>query len=399
MNRGVLVLNTGSSSIKFALFGLHDDRIGHTELKGQVDGLGAQPRLRATFRDAATAVDEPLTPGERPGSLHERALNVLMPWLDRHCDRWRIEAVGHRVVHGGDLFDGPARIDDDVLSRLDALVPLAPLHQPHNIAAIRAVAAARPELPQVACFDTAFHSSHRRLERMFALPRALYESGVRRYGFHGLSYEHLAAVLPDVVGARARARVVAAHLGNGASLCAMSGGRSVASTMGFTALDGLMMGTRSGSVDPGVLLHLLQSGGMDVARLSRLLYQESGLLGVSGLSHDMRVLLASASAEAREAIDLYCYRITRELGSLAAVLGGLDVLVFTGGIGENAAPIRAQVCAQAQWLGVRLDAAANARTGPKISGAESAVDVVVIPADEERVIARQTARTVSAATA
>jgi acetate kinase len=293
-------------------------------------------------------------------------------------------------VHGGDLFDGPTRIDDDMLSRLDALVPLAPLHQPHNIAAIRAVAAARPELPQVACFDTAFHSTHRRLERMFALPRALYESGVRRYGFHGLSYEHVAAVLPDVVGARARGRVVAAHLGNGASLCAMSDGRSAASTMGFTALDGLMMGTRSGSVDPGVLLHLLQFGGMDVARLSTLLYQESGLLGVSGLSHDMRVLLASA--EAREAIDLYCYRITRELGSLAAMLGGLDVLVFTGGIGENAAPIRAQVCAQAQWLGVRLDAAANAGPGPVISLPESPVDVIVVRADEERVIAAQTTR-------
>lgn len=392
MNRAILVLNAGSSSIKFALFGLQGCRIGHAELKGQVDGLGAEPRLRATFRDAGTAIDEPLALVEQAGSLHERALSVLLPWLDRHCDRWRIEAVGHRVVHGGDLFDGPAQVDDEMLSRLDALVPLAPLHQPHNIAAIRAVAAARPELPQVACFDTAFHRTHRRLERMFALPRALYESGVRRYGFHGLSYEHVAVALPDLVGARARGRVVAAHLGNGASLCAMSDGRSLASTMGFTALDGLMMGTRSGSVDPGVLLHLLQFGGMDVARLSRLLYQESGLLGVSGLSHDMRVLLASASAEAREAIDLYCYRITRELGSLAAVLGGLDVLVFTGGIGENAAPIRAQVCAQAQWLGVRLDAAANAGPGPVISLPESPVDVVVVRADEERVIADQAAQ-------
>jgi acetate kinase len=305
-----------------------------------------------------------------------------------------VRAAGHRVVHGGADFTAPVRVDAAVLAALDALVPLAPLHQPHNLAAIRAVSAAAPDLPQVACFDTAFHATIPAVAQAFALPRTLAAEGIRRYGFHGLSYEAIAARLPEVLGPRADGRVIVAHLGNGASLCAMRGRASVASTMGFTALDGLMMGTRTGTIDPGVLLHLMEAKGWDAARLGRLLYKESGLLGVSGLSSDMRALLASDAPEAAEAVALFVYRAVREIGSLAAALGGLDALVFTAGIGEHAAPVRAAIVAGCAWLGLTLDTAANAAGGPRISGPGPA-SAWVVPTDEEGVIARATARLVA----
>jgi acetate kinase len=294
------------------------------------------------------------------------------------------------VVHGGTRHHAPAKVDAALLADLDRLVPLAPLHQPHNLSAIRAVAAHRPDLPQVACFDTAFHTTQTELAQMYALPQALTDGGVRRYGFHGLSYEYIASVLPGLDPRAASGRTIVAHLGNGASLCALAGGRSVASTMGFTALEGLPMGTRCGQIDPGVLIYLMDEHGMDARALEKLLYKESGLLGVSGRSSDMRVLLAADDARSRLAVDLFCYRAAREIGSLAAALGGLDALVFTAGIGEHAAPVRERILRQCAWLGVELDAAANAEGGPRLSTAASAVSAWVVPTDEEGMIARQT---------
>ena len=299
----------------------------------------------------------------------------------------RLSAVGHRVVHGGTRFSGPVRVDVRILSELRALIPLAPLHQPHNLAAIEAVADEAPWLDQVACFDTAFHRTQPAVAQAFALPRRYADAGIRRYGFHGLSYEYVAATLPRLDQRAAAGRTVVAHLGNGASMCALEGGQSVATTMGFTALDGLMMGTRCGAIDPGVLLYLIDRHRMDAAQLQQLLYEQSGLLGVSGRSSDMRDLLASTEPAAREAIDLFVYRASRELGSLAAALGGLDALVFTGGIGENAAPIRARICQEASWLGLRLDPEANARGGPCITTADSAAAAWVVPTNEELMIA------------
>jgi acetate kinase len=296
------------------------------------------------------------------------------------------------VVHGGVKFTRPVRIDAVVLGELESLVPLAPLHQPHNLAAIRAVAQHAPQLPQVACFDTSFHRTQPALAQAFALPRPYAEQGVRRYGFHGLSYEYIASVLPDIDARAATGRTIVAHLGNGASLCALKTGQSVATTMGFTAVDGLVMGTRCGALDPGVLLFLMDQHGMDARALEELLYQQSGLLGVSGISSDMRTLLASADPRAAEAIELFVYRIGRELGSLTAALGGLDALVFTGGIGENAAAIRARVCRDAAWLGLELDQEANERGGPRLSRPDSRVAAWVVPTNEELMIAQHTRR-------
>jgi acetate kinase len=300
------------------------------------------------------------------------------------------DAVGHRVVHGGMTFAEPTRIDAAVIARLEELVPLAPLHQPQAVAAIEAVARVAPRVPQVACFDTMFHRRQPVVAQEFALPRDLTEKGVRRYGFHGLSYEYIASVLPVVAPECARGKVVVAHLGNGASMCAMAQGRSVATTMGFTALDGLPMGTRTGALDPGVILYLLAQEKMDPKAVERLLYERSGLLGVSGISSDMRTLLASRAPPARQAVELFVYRIGRELGSLAAALGGLDALVFTAGIGEHAVEIRERVCEDAAWLGVALDRDANARGGPRITGARAAVSAWVVPTDENLMIARHT---------
>jgi acetate kinase len=313
-----------------------------------------------------------------------------MTWLHRHENGGQIAAVGHRVVHGGERYSRPMRLDDPILEQLARLIPLAPLHQPHNLDGIHALRALMPTVPQVACFDTAFHRTQPNVAQMFALPRWITGEGVKRYGFHGLSYEYIARVLPQHTP-RADGRVIVAHLGNGASMAGMVNRQSQVTTMGFTAVEGLMMGTRTGNLDPGVVLYLVENKGMDAKALTKLLYKESGLLGVSGVSSDMRALLASDKPEAKEAVELFCYRINREIGSLTAAIGGLDALVFTGGIGEHAAEIRRRVCLQAAWLGIELDETANAEHQIRISAPRSAVDVLVIPTNEEWMIARHTA--------
>ncbi|CAG0998828.1 MAG: acetate/propionate family kinase [Rhodocyclaceae bacterium] len=393
MTQALLTINAGSSSIKFALFERGAPLAPQAALRGELDGIGAQPRLKA--KDADGAVLAELTFAELAGlpadEQHRRSLDFLMRWIDEHDAGWRIAAVGHRVVHGAERYAAPVVLSPADVDALAGFIPLAPLHQPHNVAGVRALSALLPGVPQVACFDTAFHMTQPALARRFALPRRLSEAGIKRYGFHGLSYEYIARVLPQHLGGKADGRVVVAHLGNGASMCALRERKSVATTMGFTALDGLMMGTRCGAIDPGVLLHLMEFHDLDAAGLTQLLYKESGLLGVSGVSQDMRALLASPAPEAAEAVELFCYRIARELGSLAAALGGLDALVFTAGIGEHAAPVRERICRQAGWLGVRLDEAANARHATRISAPDSRVDVLVLPTNEEWMIAQHAA--------
>jgi acetate kinase len=383
MGGAILVLNAGSSSIKFSVYSADVAPGPH----GQVEGIGTAPRLQVNGQPDI-AYDRTSVPD------HLGAIRLIHDWLAaHHAGEHDVAAVGHRVLHGGMTYDRPVRIDAAVLKVLDELVPLAPLHQPHALAAIRAMAETGPALPQYACFDTSFHRSQPRLAQLFALPRRLTEEGVRRYGFHGLSYEYIASVLPPELAA---GRVVVAHLGAGVSMCAMREGKSVATTMAFTALEGLPMGTRAGTIDPGVLLYLLQQRGMTPVELEDLLYNRSGLLGVSGISSDMRTLLASDRPEAKEAVELFCYRVVRELGSLAAALGGLDGLVFTAGIGERAAPVRAAVLRQSGWLGLTLDEAANARHGPRISQPDAAPSAWVIPTDENLMIARHV-RTLRAA--
>ena len=381
MKDAILVLNAGSSSIKFSLFA---ERL---VAGGQMEAIHAAPRFVA--RDAA---DKPLAEKRWEEKLgHDGALAHIVDWLKASYGKeHRLAAVGHRVVHGGADYAAPVRVDAGVLAKLERFVPLAPLHQPHNLAPIRVLLERSPDLPQVACFDTAMHRSNPPLAQMFALPMELTDAGVRRYGFHGLSYEYIASVLPEVDARAARGKTVVLHLGNGASMCALHAGRSVASTMGFTAVDGLPMGTRCGALDPGVVLYLMDERGMDAREVEKLIYQKSGLLGVSGVSSDMRVLLESQDARAKLAVDLFVYRIGRELGSLAAALGGLDALVFTAGIGERAATVRERICRQAAWLGVELDAQANASHGPRISTAASRVAAWVIPTNEELMIARHT---------
>jgi acetate kinase len=393
MSDALLVLNAGSSSLKFSVFFNEDPP--QLLLRGQLEGLLTQPRFVA--RNGTAVVGEKEWPsGTKLG--HKGAIEFLFTWgRSGLLAGRRIVAVGHRVVHGGMRFTGPSRIDAATLAELEALVPLAPLHQPHNVAAIKAVAQMAPTLSQVACFDTAFHRAQPAVAQAFALPRRYAEEGVRRYGFHGLSYEYIASVLPTIDRRAANGRTVVAHLGNGASMCAVSNGRSVATTMSFTALDGLMMGTRCGAIDPGVLVYLIDRHGMNAHSLQQLLYEQSGLLGVSAISSDMRALLASSDSCAAEALDLFVYRINRELGSLAAALGGLDALVFTGGIGENAASIRARVCRDASWLGLELDGQANEKGGPCISRAGSPVSAWVIPTNEELMIARHTRRVLGSA--
>jgi acetate kinase len=388
--RAVLVLNAGSSSVKFSLYAdAHDD--ARPALRGQIDGLQGSPSFSA--RDAQDRVVREETWPDDASLSHADAIAHLLEFLSSEwadSGKSPLGAVGHRVVHGGREFTLPVKIDSAVLAALEQLIPLAPLHQAHNIAPMRVIAAHDPSLPQVACFDTAFHCTQPSLAQAFALPGAITRRDVRRYGFHGLSYEYIASALPGFDAAAARGRVVVAHLGNGASLCAMRNGKSVATTMGFTPLDGLMMGTRGGSLDPGVILYLIDELNMDARAIETLLYRESGLLGVSGISSDMRTLLASDSPDARMAIDLFVYRFRRELGSMAAAIDGVDALVFTGGIGEHAAVIRERVCRDAAWLGVEVDAHANAQGGPRISLEKSPVSVWVIPTDEERMIARHT---------
>jgi acetate kinase len=388
MTDAILVLNAGSSSLKFSVF---FDRAGaepQLALRGQIEGILTRPSFIARDAGGATLARSDLGGAMQPG--HQGAADFLLDWLEQRLGGQRLAAAGHRVVHGGLEFSAPVRVNAAVLDALERLVPLAPLHQPHNVATIRAVAARAPDLAQVACFDTAFHTAQPPLAQAFALPRRLTEAGIRRYGFHGLSYEYIAQMLPSVDARAATGRTVVAHLGNGASMCALLAGKSAASTMGFTALDGLPMGTRCGAIDPGVLLYLLDHYGMDAHGLEKLLYHESGLLGVSGVSSDMRALLASADAHAAEAVDLFVYRIVRELGSLASALGGLDALVFTAGIGENAPSIRARVCLAAAWLGIELDESANAGGGPRISSAGSRTSAWVLPTNEELMIALHT---------
>ena len=388
MTPAIVVLNAGSSSLKFSVFATQSSLA--LVYRGEIEASGSASGFVATDAAGRRLVDEPLA-RQAPTPLdHEGALAVALDWIERHGAGLAVSAAGHRVVHGGARFSTPVLIDATVLGDLERLVPLAPLHEPHNLAAIRALARLKPALPQVACFDTAFHRAQPAVAQAYALPRALSDAGITRYGFHGLSYEYIARVLPDFLGGAADGRVVAAHLGNGASMCALRRSQSMATTMGFSVLDGLPMGTRCGAIDPGVIPYLLSERGMSVPEVSDLLYHRSGLLGVSGISHDMRELLSSDSPDAARAIDLFVYRIGRELGSLAAALGGLDALVFTAGIGEHAAAIRARVCEAARWLGVTLDEAANQRGGPRISADGSAVSVWVIPTDEEQMIARHT---------
>ena len=389
MDDVILVLNAGSSSIKFSLFVI---RAGELKLKlrGQIEGIYSAPRFIA--KDAAGTEVGSRTWDEGARLGHDGAMDYLIEFLRTHQGNNRLVAVGHRVVHGGVEFAQPTLINAEVEAKLEKLVPLAPLHQPHNLAPIRIVSQRSPEMPQVACFDTAFHRAQPEVAQTFALPSNITERGVRRYGFHGLSYEYIAGVFSHFEPKAASGRVVVAHLGNGASMCALRACKSVASTMGFTALDGLPMGTRCGSLDPGVMLYLMDELRMDARAIEKLIYNQSGLLGVSGVSSDMRGLLESADPRARFAVDLFIYRIGRELGSLAAALGGLDALVFTAGIGEHAAVVRDRVCRDAAWLGVELDAAANQDGGPRISTTSSRVSVWMIPTNEELMIARHTQR-------
>ena len=384
MDQGILVINAGSSSIKFAVFtdgGLPEPKL---LFKGQMEGLGSDPSFQV--KDATGQKFDERDEWPRGSPLnHAGALRYILGWLEECASDIKIEAAGHRVVHGGLVYDRAVRIDERVIANLEQLTPLAPLHQPHNLAAIRALAEVAPGLPQVACFDTAFHRTQPRVAQLFALPRALIESGVRRYGFHGLSYEYIAYRLPHY--APEARKVVVAHLGSGASMCALHDGRSIESTMGFTAVDGLPMGTRTGAMDPGVVLYLMQDRGYDAKTIENLLYKESGLLGVSGFSNDMRDLLESDDPHAAEAVELFVYHIGKHLGALSSALEGLDTLVFTAGIGENSAPIRERVCRRVEWLGVRLDEDANRQGVSRISTADSPVPVWVIPTNEELMIA------------
>ena len=387
MINAILVLNAGSSSIKFGIFttGEGDDTL-KPGYRGQIANIGRRAHFEVTRIHHNT--DEKLVDTELLMADHEAALLALLAWFQEHATHLNFIAVGHRVVHGGTIFSTPVSIDAKVLEMLEALVPLAPLHQPHNIAAINAFSRIDAEVLQVACFDTAFHRSMPAVAQSFALPRKLTAEGVRPYGFHGLSYEYIASVLPNDQKSGTDDRVIVAHLGHGASLCAMIGRRSVATTMTFTPLDGLPMATRCGSIDPGVLLYLMTKKGWTPDIVSDLLHNKSGLLGMSGVSGDMRELLASSNPHSAEAVDLFVYRVVREIGSLAAAAGGLDMLVFTGGIGEHSNIIRERICQPLSWLGVQIDSSANAAGKSQISRQDSLVSVRVIPADEELVIAK-----------
>jgi acetate kinase len=381
----VLVINAGSSSIKISLYSVASQAELALVLRGQIEGIAtAQPRLSLKGSDGTILADSTVLAGE--AADHRGAMAVFAKALAGAPQRAVIDAVGHRVVHGGVIHSKPVVIDDEVMRSLESLVSLAPLHQPHNLAAIRAVAERLPGVPQVACFDTAFHRAHPKIADAYALPWDLYERGVRRYGFHGLSYEYVASVLPSEI---ASGRVVVAHLGSGASMCALRAGQSMDSTMGFTAVDGLPMGTRTGQIDPGVLLYLLEQG-MSTKEIEVLLYRKSGLLGLSGVSNDMRELLASTDTRAKFAVDYFVYAVSKQLGALATTLGGLDAIVFTAGIGERSPVIRARVCQAAAWLGVELDEGDNAGHGPRISRPGSRVSAWVIPTNEELMIARHT---------
>jgi len=383
----LLVVNAGSSSVKFQIFGLPEHEDPPRLIKGQVDGIGTRPRLRAETRDGSPLIDRSFAPDEIANV--PAAIAVASDWL-RETQSVELVAVGHRVVHGGPDYDRPVVVDQDVLARLERYSVLAPLHQPNNLAPIQSFISRRPELVQVACFDTAFHRTHSAVADRYAIPEHFYREGVRRYGFHGLSYEYIAGRLRDVAPSIATERVIVAHLGSGASMCALAGGTSVESTMGFTALDGLPMGTRPGQIDPGVLLYMISQEGMTPAAVENLLYRESGLKGLSGISNDMRELEASDAPGAALAIDYFVYRVGLNAGLLAAALGGLDAFVFTAGVGENSIRIRARVAKKLAWLGAIFDAAANETGKSLISRPEGKVGLYVVPTDEELMIARHT---------
>ena len=394
MSRQIAVINAGSSSIKFAVFDVDQDQ--SLRFRGQVENIGVAPRLKIEGPDRETLVENEWSAKELD---HRSATNVILQTSIGLLGGEAVEGIGHRVVHGGTLFTAPTPITAEVLASLRSLSPLAPLHQPHNLAPIEAIMAEAPHIPQVACFDTAFHQTQPHLAQAFALPREITDSGVRRYGFHGLSYEYVSGKLREVAPDFADKRIVIAHLGNGASLCAIHEGRSTATTMGFTAVEGLMMGTRCGSIDPGVLIYLMDERKMDARALENLVYKKSGLLGVSGISSDMRTLRSSEDPHAREATDLFVYRIVREIGSLAAALGGLDGIVFTGGIGQRDAKTRGEVIAGCAWLGAILNEQANALGEGRIDASDSKLPIWVLPTDEERVIARHTAEFIGRAPA
>jgi acetate kinase len=392
MADAIIVINAGSSSIKFYLYTVSAGDLA-ADVGGQIEGIFTAPRFTAKDPAGRTVAEKTWETGTKLG--HDGAVEHLRLFLRERLAGHRVIGAGHRVAHGGLDYPAPVLVDARVVKDLERLIPLVPLHQPHNLAPIKLLLDRAPELPQVACFDTSFHRSIPEVAQRFAIPAALHDAGVRRYGFHGLSYEYIASVLPRVDPQAAGGKTIVLHLGSGASMCAMEAGRSVATTMGFTGVDGLAMGTRSGALDPGVILFLMEERGMDVRAVERLIYTESGLLGMSGISSDMRALLASPDPRAALAIDVFVYRIRRELASLAGALGGLDAVVFTAGIGEKAAPIRERVCRDAAWLGLELDPAANAAGGPLISALASRVKAWVIPTNEELMIARHTRRLVN----
>ena len=382
-----LVLNAGSSSLKFCVFVGHAKQEWQLAARGQIDGIGTSAKLSVKDDAGAKLADEKLPASVKDGKA---ALAVLAEWLKARWGGSKVLGVGHRVVHGGATYAGPSIVTSEVIEDLRTLIPLAPLHQPYNIGAIEAVAERLPDVPQVACFDTSFHRGQTPVAELIPLPKDLRDSGVQRYGFHGLSYEYIASVLPDVAPEIAEGRVIVAHLGSGASMCALRKRRSVDTTLGFTALDGLCMGTRPGSVDPGVILHLFQTVGLSATEVEKILYKKSGLLGVSGISNDMRDLLDNPDPGARLAVDYFVYQAAKQVGALAAALGGVDALVFTAGIGEHSAEIRRRICEASAWLGVTLDSAANQKHGPRITTSGSRVSAWVVPTNEELMIARHT---------
>lgn len=387
--KAVLILNAGSSSLKFALFPMTPKLADMPRLSGQVEGIGAEPLMHAKDNNTGERFTEALAvPHDTDqNGQHRLALEFIFDWINRHSPGVEIVAAGHRIVHGGDHYGAPVVLTPEVVAELETLIPLAPLHQPHNLRAIKSLFSLMPDVRQVGCFDTAFHRTRLPVAERFPVPRALFNEGVKRYGFHGLSYEYVARQLPDLLGEeKARGGIVIAHLGNGASMCALRDGLSRDTSMGFTAVDGLMMGTRTGSLDPGVILHLVEQKGMDAKALSNLIYKQSGLLGVSGISQDMRVLLESDEDSAKEAVELFCYRAACMVGQLSMASGGLEALVFTGGIGEHAAPIRARIAEWLAWTGLNLYPAANQRHATRIHTKDSKVEVLVVPTNEEWMI-------------
>lgn len=387
----ILVINSGSSSVKFAVYKIADTGAASPIFRGEVEGIGVSPRFTLRDGKGVTVENKELDVGIVSG--HEDTVKWIEDWIDSYPSDIKLTAVGHRVVHGGTVFTSPVIIDEGVMAKLAKLEKLAPLHQPYNLAGIKAVMNAHRGIPQVACFDTSFHRTQPKVAEMFGLPGEFFESGVLRYGFHGLSYEFIVKRMREVASAVAGGRMIAAHLGNGASMCAIESGRSIATTMGFTALDGLPMGTRSGGIDPGVIFYLVRERGYELEKVEELLYRKSGLLGISGITNDMKALESSSEPSARLAVEYFNYRAVREAGSLTGALGGMDALVFTGGIGENSAFVRREICRGLEWLGIEIDEDANSCGNLLISKPDNSPAVYVIPTNEELMIALHTAKT------